>query len=180
MFKDYLVKETYFKSKNLVLSPIQVWKLRQLTLVSLATKAKHLPYAIVLGEVGLATNRQLEDLVISCVYEGLLHAKCNPQLQVFIISWCMARDVRAEQELLGMLTKLEDWLFKAKEMTFDLDKACDLYAKERKQEGEFQVLVQKEADRVKTEVQRENSSSSTTAAAENKNKGGSLMNFMGF
>ena len=91
------------------LSDVQVQKLRQLTLLSLATSPSTLSYAHLLSELSLPTTRALEDLVISSIYAGLITAKLDTLSQhVDVSSVAPLRDLRPGS-VPRMVSVLEDW-----------------------------------------------------------------------
>lgn len=45
-------------------------KLQHLTIVSLAIKAKSIPYALLLSELDIDNVRHLEDIIIEAIYAG--------------------------------------------------------------------------------------------------------------
>ena len=91
------------------LSDVQIQKLRQLTLLSLATSPSTLSYAHLLSELSLPTTRALEDLVISSIYAGLVTAKLDTLSQhVDVSSVAPLRDLRPGS-VPRMVSVLEDW-----------------------------------------------------------------------
>ena len=106
----------YLKAAGSVpeLSAAQERKLRQLTVVTLASTRKTLPYAHLLRELGLdgmpQTDgvRALEDLVIECFYAGLLKGKLDQRRQQLSVHHAVGRDIRPN-ELDEMLEKLAQW-----------------------------------------------------------------------
>jgi hypothetical protein len=59
------------------LSAKQLWKLKQLSLMTMAASTSRLSYPGVVSGLDLATTGEVESLVISCVDAGLLDAKMN-------------------------------------------------------------------------------------------------------
>ena len=55
------------------LSAAQERKLKKLTVVSLASQNKKLSYEVLLTELEMRSVREVEDLLIECIYGGLLH-----------------------------------------------------------------------------------------------------------
>ena len=96
------------------ISAAQRRKLRQLTVVTLASTRKTLPYAHLLSELGLDDVpraegvRALEDLVIECFYAGLLKGKLDQRRQQLSVHHAVGRDIRP-QDLDAMLDKLAQW-----------------------------------------------------------------------
>ncbi|KYK54602.1 COP9 signalosome subunit 7 [Drechmeria coniospora] len=79
--------QTYHATPNLPpLNDAQTLKLRQLSLLTLARDRSNLSYAVLQGALGLSHARQLEDLVIKAVYEGLLHATLDPARQAIEVT----------------------------------------------------------------------------------------------
>lgn len=90
-YKEYLLN----KSKILELTPVQKKKLQHLTIVTLATQSKCIPYSVLLEELDIKNVRDLEDLIIEAVYADIIHGKLdqkNSQLEVDYAG--LGRDVR--------------------------------------------------------------------------------------
>ncbi|XP_043486789.1 COP9 signalosome complex subunit 7 [Polistes fuscatus] len=90
-YKQYLEN----KDKVLELTPTQKKKLQHLTIVTLATKSKCIPYSILLEELDIKNVRDLEDLIIEAIYADIIHGKLdqkNSQLEVDYAG--LGRDVR--------------------------------------------------------------------------------------
>ncbi|KAK7713325.1 hypothetical protein SLS64_004575 [Diaporthe eres] len=78
---------TYASTPNLPdLNDRQRLKLRQLSLLTLSRNKENLTYPALQQHLGLASPREVEDLVISAVYAGLLDAKLNPLRSVVQVS----------------------------------------------------------------------------------------------
>nr|CDI54262.1 related to cop9 signalosome complex subunit 7a [Melanopsichium pennsylvanicum 4] len=82
---------------NSDLSDHQLFKLRQLTLLSLAHQNKSLPYSTLHSSLALSSNntRELEDLIIDTIYAGLISGKLNR--------------LQSRFELDQMLESLQNW-----------------------------------------------------------------------
>lgn len=90
-YKDYLEN----KEKVLELTPTQKKKLQHLTIVTLATRSKCIPYSVLLEELDIKNVRDLEDLIIEAIYADIIHGKLdqkNSQLEVDYAG--LGRDVR--------------------------------------------------------------------------------------
>lgn len=90
-YKEYLAN----KSQLLDLTPVQKKKLQHLTIVTLATKSRCIPYSILLEELDIKNVRDLEDLIIEAIYADIIHGKLdqkNSQLEVDYAG--LGRDVR--------------------------------------------------------------------------------------
>ncbi|MCJ1312711.1 hypothetical protein MMC25_006387 [Agyrium rufum] len=91
------------------LSPAQELKLRQLTLLALSSSHATLQYDHLLSALSIPSIRDLEDVVISAVYAGLITAKLNPlQQRVDVISLSPLRDL-PPNSLPSLVSVLDDW-----------------------------------------------------------------------
>ena len=91
------------------LSEAQSHKLRQLTLLTLATSPSTLNYDHLRSALSLPSTRALEDLVISSIYANLLTAKLSPQQQyVDVSSVAPLRDLRPNS-VPSLIAVLDDW-----------------------------------------------------------------------
>ncbi|KAF6766838.1 Proteasome component (PCI) domain protein [Kalmanozyma brasiliensis GHG001] len=77
------------------LSRDQVYKLRQLTLLSLARQNKALAYTTLHEALGIppSNKRELEDLIIESIYAGLISGKLNELQARFEVHYVQGRDV---------------------------------------------------------------------------------------
>ncbi|KUI58174.1 COP9 signalosome complex subunit 7a [Cytospora mali] len=77
------------------LNAAQALKLRQLSLLTLSRDKANLTYPALQRHLGLASPREVEDVVISAVYAGLLSARLNPLRRVVqVASVAPLRDVQ--------------------------------------------------------------------------------------
>lgn len=97
------------KSKLLELTPVQKKKLQHLTIVTLATKTKCIPYSVLLEELDVKNVRDLEDLIIEAIYADIIHGKLdqkNSQLEVDYAGF--GRDVKPG-DMGAVIKTLSDW-----------------------------------------------------------------------
>ncbi len=73
---------------------MQARKLKQLTLATLAAKHSQLGYDLLRAELDVDSLRELEDLVLDTVYQGLIDAKIDQAQKKIIVDWAIGRDVR--------------------------------------------------------------------------------------
>lgn len=109
-------------SKYPALTPAQITKLRQLTIVSAASTKKSLPYDELQARLDIPDVRTLEDLVISCIYAHLIQGKLNHRDRVVHVSSAAGRDVRP-QSLDAMIDALGAWESKADALLSSIDTA---------------------------------------------------------
>jgi len=90
------------------LSPMQLLKLRHLTIVTMSTKTKCIPYSDLLKELGLESTRELEDIIISAIYSGVIRGKLDQRGGRLEIEYAAGRDVRPEA-VPHVIATLEAW-----------------------------------------------------------------------
>lgn len=79
--------QTYKTTQDLpTLSDAQTLKLRQLSLLSLVRDRNNLSYGSLQKNLDLETTREVEDLVITAIYAGLLNATLDPARQAVQVS----------------------------------------------------------------------------------------------
>ncbi|KAJ8982439.1 hypothetical protein NQ317_010179 [Molorchus minor] len=103
-FKDYLLNQNNF----LELTPAQIKKLQHLTIVTLATKSKCIPYAMLLVELNIKNVRDLEDLIIEAIYADIIHGKLDQKNSQLEIDYAIGRDIRSE-DINIIVNCLQDW-----------------------------------------------------------------------
>ncbi|XP_064598951.1 COP9 signalosome complex subunit 7b-like [Liolophura sinensis] len=90
------------------LTPAQVTKLRHLTIVTLATKTKRIPYSVLLKDLEVENLRKLEDLIIESIYADVILGKLDQKNQLLEIDYAIGRDIRPEQ-VSEIINVLQDW-----------------------------------------------------------------------
>lgn len=119
---SYGTYQSYHDTPNLPpLSDAQTLKLRQLSLLSLARDRSNLSYEALQKALRLTSARQLEELVITVIYAGLLHATLDPARQaVQVNSIAPLRDL-SPGSIQGMIAALGKWNDKCTSTLGDLD-----------------------------------------------------------
>ncbi|KAI9744488.1 MAG: hypothetical protein M1818_002017 [Claussenomyces sp. TS43310] len=107
---SYGTYHTYTSTSSLPpLTEAQTLKLRQLSLLTLARDPTQLNYANLIQVLELSSARELENLVISAIYAGLLVGTLDPNNQLVCISSVMPlRDV-APSSVPTMISALREW-----------------------------------------------------------------------
>ncbi len=92
------------------LSPVQERKLRQLSIVSLSARHKKLTYADLMEELQIWEVRQLEDLLLDTIYQGLISGKLDSKNEFVTVHFAIGRDVRSEdlEEIQRILSNWQD------------------------------------------------------------------------
>jgi len=93
-------------------SPPVLQKLRMLTVASLASQERTLPYSGLYPALGLVNgdSRGLEEVVIAAVQAGLVAGRIDQRAAVFEVSSVQGRDVRPSPESIdALLARLSTW-----------------------------------------------------------------------
>ncbi|CAN1748391.1 COP9 signalosome complex subunit 7 [Linum perenne] len=89
-WRDYKAKSSVLPQ----LTPSQIIKLKQLTVLTLAGRNKVIPYDTLLEELEFSNIRELEDFVVDeCVYVGLAKGKMNQLKRCFQVQFAAGRDL---------------------------------------------------------------------------------------
>ena len=59
-----------------------------------AQKSKVLSYAVLMRELEVSSVRELEDLIIDCIYNELVEGQLDQLRQLFHVVSCYGRDMR--------------------------------------------------------------------------------------
>ncbi|KAJ1633053.1 hypothetical protein T492DRAFT_983996 [Pavlovales sp. CCMP2436] len=90
------------------LEPAMALKLRKLTVVSMCASANMIAYDVLQRATAIDSVRELEDLLISLIYEGLLRGKLDQRAKKVDVAHAIGRDVHPD-ELPRMAAKLQQW-----------------------------------------------------------------------
>ncbi|KAF9242342.1 hypothetical protein BU15DRAFT_86911 [Melanogaster broomeanus] len=82
-YRDYLENKDSLPPLN----QAQITKLRYLTIVTLATERRILPYSLLLQELKVESIRELEDLIIDAIYLDILRGKLDQKEQQLEIEY---------------------------------------------------------------------------------------------
>jgi len=106
-FADY----TKGKKKYPKLNTKQLAKLKQLSIVTLAGQSttKILHYKALQRQLEIKTVRELEDLMIDCIYSGLIVGRLDQRKELLEIRYCRGRDIN-EKAIGLMKNRLLSWL----------------------------------------------------------------------
>ncbi|OCH94150.1 hypothetical protein OBBRIDRAFT_789489 [Obba rivulosa] len=106
----YKTYQDYLQHKDALppLNQAQITKLKQLSLVSLATERRILPYSLLLQAIEMPNIRELEDLIIDAIYSEIIRGKLDQKEQQFEVEYTMGRDVEPEN-IEKLLASLRNW-----------------------------------------------------------------------
>ncbi|TQS32012.1 hypothetical protein Golomagni_07686, partial [Golovinomyces magnicellulatus] len=119
---SYGTFEAYHSTQNLPsLNDAQTLKLRQLTLLSLASDRTNLSYEVLQRALGLISTRDVESLVITAIYAGLLDATLDPARQTLqVTSVAPLRDL-APASVPDLIASLDNWSSRCSSTLTDLE-----------------------------------------------------------
>ena len=103
-YADYLKNVDIY----LELNDAQIFKLKQLSIASLAEKNRNITYELLQNKIDINNIRLLEDLIIDTIYAGLIKGKLNQRNQILRIIDTVRRDVNLNQ-LGDVITYLKTW-----------------------------------------------------------------------
>jgi len=103
-YSDYLSNSEHLPQLT---DPMKT-KLRHLTIVSLATKRKYIPYELLLNELDMKNLRQLEDLIIEVIYANVVSGKMDQMNNRLEIDHTIGRDIKHE-DLKTVTNVLNEW-----------------------------------------------------------------------
>ncbi|CAN1259141.1 COP9 signalosome complex subunit 7 [Linum perenne] len=120
-WRDYKAKSSVLPQ----LTPSQIIKLKQLTVLTLAGRNKVIPYDTLLEELEFSNIRELEDFVVDeCVYVGLAKGKMNQLKRCFQVQFAAGRDLMP-CELDSVIEITRSWLETSDNMLAMLEKQID-------------------------------------------------------
>jgi COP9 signalosome complex subunit 7 len=102
------------------LDEVKARKLKYLTLASLAARHGELEYSLLRSELEIEELRQLEDLVLDAIYQGLIGGKLDQQKQRVLVDFAIGRDVR-EEDLKQLQIVLSSWCSRATSLVAVID-----------------------------------------------------------
>jgi len=118
----YKTYQDYLANKDVLppLNKAQIIKLKHLSIVSLATDRRILPYSDLQMALDISNVRELEDLIIDAIYLDLLMGKLDQKEEQLEVSYTMGRDLEPGK-LEQILAALKDWVSTTTAVLFTLD-----------------------------------------------------------
>lgn len=111
-YSDFKVNQSKLPQLNEKL----IKKLRQLTIVTLSSENKVIPYQTLQQYLDISNVRELEDLIIDSIYANLIGGKLDQKSKQLEIDFAIGRDLRPNQ-IDGMLNILSNWCSEAELLT---------------------------------------------------------------
>lgn len=134
------------------LSAAQKRKLQLLTVVSLATKDKCIKFSDLQVALDVSSARELEDLIIECVYQNLIIGKMDQENGYLIVEFSACRDCR-DQDIDYIIETLGSWHETAEHMVGSLESMVeysrDSFEKNKVANEELEKFIQSTRDSLK-------------------------------
>jgi COP9 signalosome complex subunit 7 len=168
-YSDFKTREKDFPA----LSAQQLNKLQQLTIITLAKKKRQISYQSMMQELGLPTIRDVESLIISSIYEGIITGKLNSEKQQFVVEETLGRDVRPH-EIDNMINSLTEWQKQSNVVLNTLEQRVTYARAEHESVATMKQDHARQMGEIKATIKM-----LMEAEMENNERGGSLLGMMG-
>jgi len=103
-YTDYIENVEAFPPLN----AFQIKKLRLLTIASLASTSKHVPYSLLKENLGLEKLREIEDHIIEAIYAHIIKGKSNQKEERLEVDFVIGRDIQP-QMIDNIIEILDSW-----------------------------------------------------------------------
>ncbi|KAH7881620.1 uncharacterized protein C8R40DRAFT_1157847 [Lentinula edodes] len=138
---DYLENRDQLPALN----EAQTIKLKHLSIVSMATERRILPYPQLMSSLAMSTIRDLEDLIIDAIYLDILRGKLDQKESQLEVEYTMGRDLEPGK-VEAMLNALRDWASTTSAVLATLDSQISTISAQtdfdQKQKEDYEVHVQ--------------------------------------
>ncbi|KAK0228745.1 hypothetical protein IW262DRAFT_1446280 [Armillaria fumosa] len=140
-YQDYLQHRDELPPLN----QAQIIKLKHLSIVSMATEKRILPYSDLLKALDMPTVRELEDLIIDAIYLDILRGKLDQKEGQLEVEYTMGRDLEPGK-LESVLAALQDWAAATSSVLATLDSKIVQISSEttaaKKRQEEYELVLQ--------------------------------------
>jgi len=136
----------------------QAKKLKQLTLVSLSSKSRLIPYSVLQEQLDISALRDLEDLIIDAIYQGIIQGSLDQRKQQLEVEFAMGRDLQPES-VDKMISVLRSWSTQSdtllKNIKEKVSHANFVFDQEKKRKDEFEKKVENTKKNLKATMESE-------------------------
>ncbi|KAL0491232.1 hypothetical protein AKO1_009978 [Acrasis kona] len=136
-----------------------LYKLKQLTVVTIASNQRSIPYALLQSELDLQNVREVEDLLIDCTYQGLITGKLDQKLSALEVYETIGRDITVN-DIDAMISSLSNWNNQGKKIMEALEsntnEAIQAFEINKKHQTEYQEKVEDVRKSIKTAIEMQN------------------------
>ncbi|XP_006642463.1 COP9 signalosome complex subunit 7a [Lepisosteus oculatus] len=145
------------------LTPAQKNKLRHLSIISLASNLKCLPYSLLLQQLELKNVRELEDLLIEAVYSDIIQGKLDQRNQQVEVDCSVGRDL-GRHELPNIANTLQEWCSGCEAVLCGIEEQVTRANQYRENQLKVKVQVETEVSNLQKTLKASSSSSSSGPA----------------
>jgi len=129
----------------------QTKKLKQLTLVALASESRVIPYSTLLQELDVPNLTELSDLIIDALYKNLISGKLDHERQEFQVDSAIGRDVQ-DSDLDRMISVLSAWEKQSNELMKDIEQKIDLAQQQHEEVQRHKTDYDKRLEDIKGQI----------------------------
>jgi len=127
------------------LTVAQANKLKKLTIVSLSHEKKVITYGELLQQLEIKSLRELEDLIIDCIYQGIIRGRLDQKQQQVEIDFAIGRDLKPGQ-LDQLISFLSNWYGTSEELlgriSEKINAANQIHQQNKAHKAEFAARVE--------------------------------------
>jgi len=146
------------KEKIIPLTPQMDKKLKHLTILTLATQRKTLPYDELMVELDLKNNvRHLEDIIIEAIYAELINGKLDQKNRQLEIDYAVARDIQTEN-IREIVVILNEWLKSCENCSSCLQEQIDNSNAEKVKRMKHKEKLEEQLSEVKKNIKKQSCS----------------------
>jgi len=157
------------------LNPKQLTKLKMLSIVEYAAKAKSLLYDDLMKSLDVPNVRELEDMIIECITLGLITGKLDHRKRALEVQSVAGRDI-GPGEVEAMHKAFSSWLSSSEQLVKQLEQKAALanlnYDKKKKEGVDADKTRKQIVDDIKKELHDGNTETLALLLGENERRGG--------
>jgi COP9 signalosome complex subunit 7 len=137
-----------------LITPNQLEKLKRLTLMTMAAKNRRMTYDSLFAALQVADGRELEDIVIDAITEGLIGGRIDQLARTVEITHAASRDVRLE-DVARIKQALLAWSDRCSATAAQLKTIAESTKKSQDLENAITASLKEEESKVTDECKRE-------------------------
>jgi len=149
-YKKFIENKTDYPE----LSAAMQKKLRLLTVVSLATETKLIPYTRLQEELDLENVRDLEDLVIEGASAGVVLGKLDQKNSHFEVDFFIGRDLR-KVDVGNIVNVLGSWTDTCDSILLNIENQVDRLNKEKQKQKDHKFGLEAKINEVKAQIKNQ-------------------------
>jgi len=140
------------------LTPVQLKKLKQLSIVALSSQSRLIPYSVLQLQLDIGALRDLEDLIIDAIYQGVIQGSLDQKKQQLEVEFTMGRDLKPDS-LENMISVLRNWSNQSDVLLTTIKEKVNhanfMHETEKKHKEEFEKKVENVKKNLKATMETE-------------------------